>query len=149
MNLKSIIDLPVTPVLDHIPVPVRFDVVAIPGKGRGVIAVEALSAGSVIIRDPVERYRCAEAEALRSHPIYYHLFVDPRAYGRAEQVDLLWAIGPISMVNHADRPNCTIKWTADGAGEWVTLVAINDIAAGTELLISYTNIDEYDVRSFT
>jgi hypothetical protein len=32
------------------------------------------------------------ARALRHHPLYYHLFVDPSTYGRTKSCDLLWAL---------------------------------------------------------
>jgi SET domain-containing protein len=155
VNLNHIIDLKGTsssPLLDDGNTGLgtfRYEIRNVVGKGRGVVACDRIPAGSFIMRDPVERYREEDAKSLRTHPLYYHLFVDPETYRRSRDVDLLWAIGPVSIVNHADQPNCVVRWTNDAVGEWVTLVALKDISAGAELLIRYTNIDEYDVENFS
>lgn len=132
-------------------IPVRPDVFVrvqpIPGKGRGVVAISPIAMNAIVLCDAVERYSGEAARALRLHPLYYHLFVDPASYGRAKSCDLLWAIGAISVVNHGESPNCSIRWKATPYGEWALLRADKDILPGEEILISYTNIDEYDDRN--
>ncbi len=125
------------------PSAVQTDVQSVPGKGRGVVTLTSISINSTIVRDPVERYTGEVARRLRDHSLYYHLFVDPRTYGNTRDCDLLWVIGPISIVNHADNPNCSVHWQKDEVGEWAVLKADREIAQGEELLVSYTNIDEY------
>lgn len=133
-------------------IPVQPDIFVrvqqIPGKGRGVVAISPIAKDAIVLCDAVERYSGEAARALRHHPLYYHLFVDPLNYGRTESCDLLWAIGAISVVNHSDRPNCSVCWKVTPYGEWALLLADKDILPGEEILISYTNIDEYEDRHF-
>jgi len=118
----------------------------IAGKGRGVVAVNTIAKDSVVLCDAVERYSGEAARALRQHPLYQRLFVDPASYGCATSSDLLWAIGAISVLNHSDTPNCSVSWKATSSGEWALLCADQTIRPGEEILIRYTNIDQYEDR---
>lgn len=113
------------------------------GKGRGVFTTKIVAANQTILCDPVERYARNEARYLDRHAIYGHLFVDPEHYGITESVDLLWVIGLTSILNHSDTPNCRVEWLRDSLGEWALLRSITTIAPNDELLIRYTNIEEY------
>ena len=113
------------------------------GKGRGVFTTKILAANQDILCDPVERYAKKDARYLARHTIYGHLFVDPEHYGITESVDLLWVIGLISILNHSDTPNCRVEWLRDPLGEWALLRSITNIPPNDELLIRYTNIEEY------
>ena len=132
---------------NDVPVPVStgasLEIRYAPGKGRGVFAGEAVEPNQTLICDPVERYRLMDARHLARHSIYPHLFVDPDHYGLTDDVDLLWVLGAISIVNHSNTPNCRVEWSRDALGEWAILRSIAEIRANCELLIRYTNIDEY------
>lgn len=113
------------------------------GKGCGVFTTKFLAGDQDLFCDPVKRYKNEDARSLARHSIYTHLFVDPRHYGLTESVDLLWVIGLISILNHSNTPNCWVEWRRDSLGEWALLRSITNIPPGDELLIRYTNIEEY------
>jgi hypothetical protein len=94
--------------------------------------------------DPVERYFGKDADYLSNHKIYDHFFVDPTQYNVTDSVDLLWAIGPISLINHSKKPNCIVEWRKSEPREWALLRTLTTIQKDEELLISYTNIKEYE-----
>lgn len=121
----------------------KTKVVEIQGKGRGIISLNSITSGRLIMCDAVDRYSGREAKALKERDIYYHLFVDPEHYHQFREIDLLWAIGPISIVNHSNTPNCEVVWHKNKGYEWVILKSIKNIKKKEELTIFYTNIEEY------
>lgn len=50
-----------------------------------------------------------------------------------------------SLCNHSENPNACIKWTKDEIGLWAHLIALKDIQPEEEILVFYTNIDEYSL----
>jgi len=122
---------------------IRTKITGIDGKGRGVVTLDSISPASSVMCDAVDRYTGQEAELLRGRELYYHLFVDPDHYQKHRQIDLLWAIGPISIINHSNSPNCEVLWRKSGGFEWVVLQSLRAIEPCEELTIFYTNIEEY------
>lgn len=128
---------------------IRTKISKIGGKGRGVVTLDSISPAGLIMCDAVDRYSGQEAKALRDRELYYHLFVDPDHYRKHRQIDLLWAIGPISIINHSNSPNCEVLWRKSSDFEWVVLQSLRAIEPYEELTIFYTNIVEYvDYEAF-
>lgn len=97
-------------------------VVAIEGKGRGVIATRDVAAGEVIETAPVVPFDGDLPEELSGLPF---------DWGNYEAI----VLGLTQLVNHDDDPNCEVIRDLDGLT--VELIAKRDIRAGEELSHSY------------
>lgn len=106
-----------------------------PGKGRGLFTTAAVAAGQVIATYPVNRFPRQSVAA----DLFPYVFVDP---DRSQDILLVWGLA--TLVNHDDIPNCRMVWEKRADGEWGALVALKDVPAGEELLLRYTNIQDYD-----
>jgi SET domain-containing protein len=103
--------------------------IEIPGKGRGVVAIEPLRAGELLEIAPVipltEADRPAQNTILYDYPF---LWDDP------PYIEAI-ALGLISMVNHSEAPNA--QFETDHASRTVRLTALRDIAPGEEITFDY------------
>lgn len=101
------------------------DVVAIAGKGRGVVAARAFAAGDVIEVAPV--VEVAAADAVDGTALEHYVY---DWFG-----GVAVALGCGSLYNHSYAPNAHYKKCRESRViEYRALVAI---AAGTEILVNY------------
>lgn len=101
-----------------------------PEMGRGVYAVSAIAAHTVVGEYHALRLPSAEAAAIRGGTLSRFWFED--VDGSASVV-----FGLIELVNHSLTPNCDRSWHQGPGGEIVRLYAIRDIEAGEQLFIDY------------
>lgn len=102
----------------------------IPGKGRGVIAEEDISAGTVILRDPVvvlppEDYDNVEATRVGRYTFEW----------TDDGEDLAVVLGLGSLINHGLAEN--VKLDSDYDAMTMVFTAIKDIKRGEELVYDY------------
>lgn len=114
-------------------------------KGLGVFALCDIRANTVVTFDVFRTIRRRDRRLARSTDLYHLLFVDRRTYDQApNDCELHVAFGPISMVNHAESPNCNLHWEYNGLHSYVYLIALREVTAGEEITIYYRNIGDYD-----
>lgn len=125
-----------------------IEVKKIPGKGKGVVAKKLLPKGILIETAPVSSFPVEEWTIIKKTEIFKYCFVIPRNYREHKNVDGYIVFGLSSFCNHSESPNAYIKWTQDEIGLWAHLIALTDIQPEEEVLIFYTNIDEYPANEF-
>lgn len=103
---------------------------AIPGKGRGVVAVAAIAAGEVIERAPVIVSSDHEWPQLEKTALYHYVF----EWGPQDQHSAI-ALGYGSIYNHSYDPNAAYELHLDDL--LVGIVARRAIAAGEEITTNY------------
>lgn len=121
----------------------RVRLALLPDKGRGLVAVRPLAAGTCLERAPALRLSAADRRLLDETAFFAYYFADPRQFAGADSHDALVAFGILTFCNHAERPNATVRWEEDETGLWAVLEAAADIAAGQEITLFYTNIAQY------
>lgn len=104
-------------------------VASFPGKGRGLVAVRTILAGTLIEAAPVIRLTEADRPPRQSILHDYPFLWDDPPYIEAI------ALGLVSLANHSDLPNAAFE--TDLAGCEIRMTAARDIAAGEELTINY------------
>ncbi len=134
-----------------------FRLAKITGKGRGLLASEAIAAGTVIERAPVVRLGPADRSLVDRTALFAYTFVDPEAFAAGTGADepapagghdCLLAFGNLTFCNHSEQPNAVVRWTADDIGLWASLEALRSIEGGEEITLYYTNISEYTAADF-
>lgn len=111
---------------------------AAPGKsrfgGRGLFALRAIAAGSII--DMACTVEISEGQCLQLdeiHPIGDFYFAHPENPKAG-----LMAYGMMSFCNHAESANADIRWARhDSLGWMALLVALNSISEGEEITYRY------------
>lgn len=113
-------------------------VVAVPGKGRGVIATCGLPPGLLL--------EVAPALPVEATVVRPYLFttagrdVPPQAKGTA----YFLVFGTMSLANHSDDPNARVEFRAsESSGMQAVLESIEFITAGEEITICYPDRDSY------
>lgn len=108
-------------------------VVPIEGKGRGVVAVEPISAGTVIETAPVVPYKTEGPHDVMPEPLLPPELADlPHDWD--EECGCL-VFGSMQFSNHSDEPNAKFESNIDALS--MTFTALLDIAAGEEITIDY------------
>jgi uncharacterized protein len=102
----------------------------IKGKGRGVVATEAIAPETAIVTCPALVYDAADAARIAKTRLGDYNF---RFGDRQQRACII--LGAISLCNHAERPNAEI--VCNEREQTVTLVARVAIAAGEEICIKY------------
>ena len=102
----------------------------IPGKGRGVVATQAVPAGAEIVTCPVIVYDWTDAGRIQKTRLGDYNF----RFGDQSRRSCI-VLGVISLCNHDDSPNAELVCREDD--ETMTLVALRPIAAGEEICIRY------------
>lgn len=127
-----------------------FRLARIAGKGRGLLASQAIPAGTVIERAPAVRLSAEDRAAVDRTALFPYCFADPATFGRTEAAGhaTFVAFGALTFCNHAANPNAVVQWESDDAGPWAVLEALRDIAEGEEITLFYTNIAEYEAGDF-
>jgi len=100
------------------------------GKGRGIIATEAIAPRTPIVTCPVIVYDDADAGRISKTRLGDYNF----RFGERQTRSCI-VLGVISLCNHDDAPNAEI--VCDEVNHTVTLVALIPIAAGDEICIRY------------
>jgi SET domain-containing protein len=104
-------------------------VAALPGKGRGVVAVGPIGSGELIEAAAVIRLRAGDRLS-DSHPLFDYAFAwDEPPFEEAI------AFGLMSLCNHAERPNAAV--VRDYESRCLRLIALADIASGQEVVFKY------------
>ena len=104
-------------------------------EGRGVFCGEDISADSVIEVCPVIVIPAKEMEALKSTNLYNYYF----EWGE-DRTNGAIALGFGSLYNHSYEPNAVYE--VDDEFEHLSVYAIKDIPAGTEITFNYNGLPE-------
>jgi SET domain-containing protein len=104
-------------------------VAVLPGKGRGIVAIEPIGEGELIEAAAVvrleERHRLPD-----DHPLFDYAFAwDEPPFEEAI------AFGILSLANHSEQPNAVV--VRDYPNACLRLVALAGIAAGEEVTFRY------------
>ena len=105
----------------------------IAGKGRGVIATQAIAAGETAERSPVLTLSLKDAECPGLHDYgmaWTENFDEPHP-GK----ECCIGLGYLSLYNHSEAPNARIEHHYDS--DEISVVALRDIAAGEEITYDY------------
>lgn len=112
--------------------PSRVVVAQIPGKGRGVVASNAIEGGALVMSDPVLVISAADELARLGETRLDHwlLYWDEGA--------VCVALGWTMLINHSRRPELrNVTTQRDAERGLIHVHATRDIAAGEELLFDY------------
>lgn len=117
--------------------PRKVRVVAVPGKGRGVVATEPIAKGELIEVCPVidlsekeRKFVDTESDVLSGHALY-----------KPEDGSQVLMLGYGSLYNHSREPNAELDY--DPAG--VRFVALADIAVDEEIVYDYDFDDGVEI----
>jgi SET domain-containing protein len=102
----------------------------IPGKGRGIVATEAVPTGTAIVTCPVVVYDWTDAGRIEKTRLGDYNF----RFGEHAQRSCI-VLGVISLCNHDESPNAAL--VCNEPEETMTLVALRAIAPGEEICIKY------------
>lgn len=103
--------------------------VAIPGKGRGLVATRKIARGALIEAAPVipmkKKDRPHGKSTLSNYPFQwpYPPYIE------------CFVLGYPALINHSDTPNCRCE--SDGEDQVMRVYAIKTIAPGEELTWDY------------
>ena len=112
----------------------RIAVRAIPGKGRGVVALAACGAGEVLEVAPAIELRPADTTAIAATPLDHYYFRHP-----GDPEGGLLVLGFASLMNHSDNPNAETTAVLDAEAGWqVTLCTLRAVTPGEELTRRYS-----------
>ena len=101
-----------------------------PGMGRGVFTGEDIMSGTVVEMSPVLVMSGEERKLLDKTLLHDYIF----EWG--EKTDqCCMALGYVPLYNHAYRSNC--EYEMDFGQSLIVIRAVQDIGAGSELLINY------------
>jgi uncharacterized protein len=110
---------------------------AIPGKGRGVVALRSFVAGETIERCPVIVLPAADVPQIVRTRLasYYYEWGDDCGQGAI-------ALGCGSLYNHSYEPNARYEFREET--DCIEFLAIREIAPGDEIVVNYNHLDEGD-----
>ena len=114
-----------------------------PKKGRGIVATELISKETLIEVAPVGSFPAKQRPLMNKTEVFEYYFVIPAEYKNSKNVGGHIVFGLSSLCNHSETPNAYIKWVKNEIGLWAHLVASKDIQLDEEVVVFYTNIDEY------
>ncbi|MGD1871577.1 MAG: SET domain-containing protein-lysine N-methyltransferase [Mastigocoleus sp.] len=124
-----------------------IEVKKIPPKGRGIVATKLIPKKTLIEVAPVSSFPRQQWKYVKQIDIFKYCFVTPLEYKESKAGQGHIVFGLSSLCNHSENPNAFIKWEHNEIGLWAHLIALGDIQSGEEVLIFYTNIDEYPSES--
>ncbi|WP_300074424.1 SET domain-containing protein-lysine N-methyltransferase [uncultured Ruegeria sp.] len=111
-------------------------------KGKGVFATTSISKGQIIETSMAVELPDSDKETLDETIIWdYYFDTSPCEFGLKEKAYIL--LGYASLCNHSSVPNAAIVWSTGVLGVRGDLVSLKQIAAGEEISIWYTNVNEY------
>lgn len=110
-----------------------------PDKGRGVFALSDIPNGLLILESQAVVLQGEDCKKLDDMSIWIYRFALGSEYAIV--------FGDISFCNHSATPNAAVSWTRQGPTAAIaSLTALTAIAANSEILINYTDIQEYVLR---
>ena len=118
----------ILPVSNH-----RIEILASPGRGRGVFARELIAPGTLIEAAPVIILPAADCPALDRtiiYDYYFHWDGDPDGEGRGAL-----GLGLVTLCNHSSPPLARVD--RNHARLTLDLIAIAQIEPGEEVTIDY------------
>ena len=113
----------------------QLAVVAVPGRGRGVIALHPIARGERIERAPVIELTPHERAALGTTRLARYYFEWGPDSSHAAIV-----LGYGSLYNHSFEPNAEYGFHEQELA--IDYIALRDIASGEEITINYNNTGE-------
>jgi hypothetical protein len=111
----------------------KIALVRIPGKGRGVVAQQAIAADETIERSPVLPLALKDSESpgLNDYGMAWEENFDNPTPGR----ECCIGLGYLSIYNHGAAPNARLEHHYDS--DEISVIATRDIAAGEEITYDY------------
>lgn len=123
---------------------IKIEVRAAGRKGRGVYALKDLVAGDLLERAPGIFFDASRSAELKPTAVFDHLLANPTDYAPGNPGNTYALInGAMSYCNHAADNNAVIQWSFEADGLWLQLRVLRPVAAGAEVTIRYTNLEEY------
>ncbi len=113
-------------------------------KGRMVIATQPLQAGEVIEIAPAIAISEKTRECLKPTELFQYCFVQPDRYVRDRPASGYLVLGLATLCNHSNNPNAKIEWVKNDTGSWSHLIALHGINSGEEIVLFYTDVEEYE-----
>lgn len=101
-----------------------------PNRGRGVFAIAPIEPGTTIEIAPVIVLSAIERAKVEETSLFNYLF----EWGD-DNKNAIVALGYASIYNHSKLANC--KYEMDFEYHTITIITLNAIAQGEELLINY------------
>lgn len=117
-----------------------------PAKGRMVIATQLIQSGETIEIAPVLTVAAKTRELLKSTELFQHSFARPDLYTENQPTEGYFVLGCATLCNHSQHPNAKIEWVHNDIGNWAHLIAIETINPDEEIVLFYTDIEEYDAH---
>lgn len=114
-----------------------------PKKCRGIVATKMIAKETEIEVSPTVSFSAAQRDIIDKTELQKYYFVIHSEYETNPKVGGHIVFGLSSLCNHSETPNAYINWVKDEMGLWAHLIALQDIQAGDEVCLYYTNIDEY------
>ncbi len=111
----------------------------ITGKGRAIFALTNIAKHAVVLQSQAVLLPEADCRKLAQTSIW------PYRFSLGEQCAIVF--GDISFCNHSDAPNATVSWTRMTSSTAIaSLIALTDISANAEIVITYSDVEEYRRR---
>ncbi len=107
-----------------------------PDKGRGIFALTDIPKGSLILELQAVVLQGDDCKKLDDMSIWIYRFSLGDEYAIV--------FGDVSFCNHSSAPNAVVSWTRQGPTAAIaSLAALTDIAKNAEIVINYTDIQDY------
>lgn len=107
-----------------------------PDKGRAIFALTDIPKNALILESQAVVLRGEDCARLDEMSIWIYRF----ALG--EECALVF--GDIAFCNHSATPNATVSWKRESPSAAIaSLTALTDISANSEIVINYTDIEDY------
>ncbi|MGB9028040.1 MAG: SET domain-containing protein-lysine N-methyltransferase [Rhodomicrobium sp.] len=108
-------------------------------KGRAIFALTNIVKHAVILQSQAVLLTEDDCRKLAETSLWVYRF----ALGGQCAI----VFGDISFCNHADTPNATVSWTRlTSTSAIASLIALTDINANSEIVITYSDAEEYRRR---
>jgi uncharacterized protein len=107
---------------------VKVEIATIEGKGRGVVAKNAIQKGETIEVAPVIILPADQIPNLKATDLFHYFF----HWGKNNAAICL---GYGSLYNHSQTPNC--KYLRDFENNTMRFISLKDIAEGEEICTNY------------
>jgi len=108
-------------------------------KGRAIFALTSIAKHAVILQSQAVLLPEEDCRKLAETSIW------PYRFSLGEQCAIVF--GDISFCSHSDTPNATVSWTRlTFTAAVASLIALTDISVNSEIVITYSDVDEYRRR---